>query len=66
MSREEKLNSHENKKYFVLSPDLRDLNYDKYFIKGQKKIATLTDYTSSNTNQLDVKSLVKKISKILN
>ena len=66
MSREEKFNSHENKKYFVLSPDLRDLNYDKYFIKGQKKIATLTDYTSSNTNQLDVKSLVKKISKILN
>jgi len=66
MSREEKFNSRENEKYFVLSPDLRDLNYDKYFIKGQKKITTLTDYTSSNTNQLDVKSLVKKISKILN
>ena len=66
MSREEKLNSQENKKYFVLSPDLRDLNYEKYFSKGQKKIATLADYTSDNTSQLDVKSLVKKISKILN
>ena len=34
--------------------------------KDKKKIATLADYTSANTSQLDVKSLVKKISKILN
>ena len=66
MNREEKLMSKENKNYFVISPDLRDLNYDNYFLKGEKKISKLSDYTSSNTHQLSEKELKKKILKILN
>ena len=66
MSREERLSAKENKNYFVLSPDLRDLNYDKYFTQGKQKMFNLKDYTSSNTNQLDVLDLKKKILKILN
>ena len=54
-----------NKSYFVISPDLRDLNYDKYFHQGDKKISKLSDYTSSNTSQLNQKKLEKKILNII-
>ncbi|MFL2886638.1 MAG: polysaccharide biosynthesis protein [Candidatus Pelagibacter sp.] len=65
MSREERLAAKENKSYFVISPDLRDLNYDKYFHQGDKKISKLSDYTSSNTSQLNQKKLEKKILNII-
>ena len=47
--------------YFRVSADNRDLNYDKYFVKG--KVQTMADeaYTSHNTNRLDVDGTVKKI-----
>ncbi len=66
MNREEKLGAKENKDYFVISPDLRDLNYDNYFLKGEKKISKIQDYTSLNTKQLTEKELEKKILKISN
>ena len=66
MNREEKMAAKENKNYFVISPDLRDLNYDKYYSKGEKKISKTFDYTSFNTNQLTEKELERKILKISN
>ena len=41
-----------------------DLNYDKYFSKGQIKLSNSSDYTSLNTNQLTIEELEKKILKI--
>tara|TARA_B100000575_G_scaffold270128_1_gene250355 strand:+ start:1297 stop:2298 length:1002 start_codon:yes stop_codon:yes gene_type:complete len=66
MNREERLGAKENKDYFVISPDLRDLNYDNYFLKGEKKMSKIQDYTSLNTKQLTEKELEKKILKISN
>ena len=60
MNREERLAAKENKSYFIISPDLRDLNYDKYFSKGQIKLSNSSDYTSLNTNQLTIEELEKK------
>ena len=47
-------------KYFRVSADNRDLNYDKYFIKGQIQVSEEA-YTSHNTTRLDVEGIVKKL-----
>mgnify|MGYP001987645195 CR=1 FL=1 len=39
-------------KYYRISADQRDLNYDKYFSKGNTN--NLEEYNSNNTNQLDI------------
>ena len=46
--------------YFRVKMDGRDLNYNKYYTEGDKKEASLEDYTSHNTRQLSVKE-VKEI-----
>ena len=43
--------------YFRVPADTRDLNYDKYFFEGEKRIAATLDYTSHNTRQMDVREL---------
>ena len=47
--------------YFRVIADNRDLNYDKYFVKGQVQTMADEAYTSHNTNRLDVTGTVKKI-----
>ena len=61
MTREERLRSEDMGGYFRVSADNRDLNYDKYFVKG--KVQTMADeaYTSHNTIRLDVDGTVKKL-----
>lgn len=61
MTREEKLRSQDMGKYFRVCADSRDLNYDKFMIKGE--VHTMADeaYTSHNTNRLDVEGTVKKL-----
>ena len=41
--------------FFRIPADNRDLNYDKYFDKGEIKTSALDDYNSHNTRRLDVK-----------
>jgi UDP-N-acetylglucosamine 4,6-dehydratase len=43
--------------YFRVTMDGRDLNYNKYFTEGDKKEAQLSDYTSHNTERLNVKQV---------
>ncbi|MBQ6172434.1 MAG: polysaccharide biosynthesis protein [Clostridia bacterium] len=61
LTTEEKLRSEDMGRYFRVSADNRDLNYDKYFVKGE--ILTQSDeaYTSHNTIRLDVAGVVKKL-----
>ena len=47
--------------YFRVYADNRDLNYDKYFVKGQVQTEADESYTSHNTKRLDVDGVVKKI-----
>ena len=47
-------------RYYRIPADNRDLNYNKYFEEGEEHISEVNDYTSHNTERLDVTS-VKKI-----
>lgn len=61
MTREERLRSEDMGQYFRVAADNRDLNYDKYFVKGQVMTEAEESYTSHNTTLLDVEGVVKKI-----
>jgi len=64
ISREEMAHAHDMGDYYQLPADNRDLNYAKYFSEGEEEISQLDDYTSHNTNQLNVgqvKSLLLKL-----
>jgi UDP-glucose 4-epimerase len=50
--------------YFRIPCDDRDLNYDKYFEKGEEKISKLEDYHSHNTRRLDVKGMQELLLKL--
>ena len=61
MTREERLRSQDMGKYYRVAADSRDLNYDKFMVKGQ--VHTMADeaYTSHNTTRLDVEGTVRKL-----
>ncbi len=61
MTREERLRSEDMGNYYRVAADERDLNYDKYFVKGQVHTQADEAYTSHNTTLLDVEGTVKKI-----
>jgi len=61
MTREERLRSEDMGNYFRVAADNRDLNYDKYFVKGQVVTEAEDSYTSHNTTLLDVEGVVNKI-----
>ena len=61
MTREERLRSEDMGNYYRVAADNRDLNYDKYVVKGQVHTMADESYTSHNTNRLDVAGTVKKI-----
>src|SRR5690606_27654553 len=43
--------------YFKVSPDDRDLNYDKYFEEGQPKLMNGDEYNSHNTERLSIEEM---------
>jgi UDP-N-acetylglucosamine 4,6-dehydratase len=57
LSREEMANAEDLGDYYRISPDLRDLNYSKFVEQGEEKISHCQDYSSQNTEQLDVDSM---------
>lgn len=61
LTSEERLRSEDMGNYFRVSSDNRDLNYDKYFIKGQVQKQADEAYTSHNTIRLDVEGIVRKL-----
>ncbi len=61
MTREECLRSTDMGQYFRVAADSRDLNYDKFIVKGEVKTMATEAYTSHNTNRLDVEGTVKKL-----
>lgn len=54
VSREEIAKAEDMGKYFRIPADNRDLNYKKYFVEGEMNVSELGDYTSHNTNRLNV------------
>lgn len=50
--------------FYRVPADKRDLNYDKYFNKGDSKRNTLTEFNSNNTELLDVEKVKEKLLKL--
>jgi UDP-N-acetylglucosamine 4,6-dehydratase len=63
LSREEFAVAEELDNFYKIPPDLRDLNYDKFYDSG-RKLESVEDYNSSNTLQLDVESTIELLKKI--
>lgn len=61
MTKEEMLKSEDMGQYYRVSQDNRDLNYDKYFVEGSVQTQAMEDYTSHNTQRLDVDGVVAKL-----
>lgn len=61
LTAEERLRSDDMGQYFRVSADNRDLNYDKYFIRGSVQTQADEAYTSHNTIRLDVEGTVRKL-----
>ncbi len=64
LSREEMARAEDLKRYFRVPADTRDLNYSKYFSVGEERISHLDDYTSHNTERLDVAKVKKLLLKL--
>ena len=47
--------------YYRVPADNRDLNYDKYFVTGDPEKKLLHQYTSHNTERLDVAGTIAKM-----
>lgn len=61
MTSEEKLRAEDMGDYYRIVADSRDLNYDKFVVKGEVKTMADEAYTSHNTNRLDVQGTVDKL-----
>ena len=59
VSREEMARAADMGGYYRIPADNRDLNYSKFFDDGEIVIASLDDYTSHNTERLDVEGVKK-------
>ena len=64
LSREEMACATDLGEYFKIPPDLRDLNYEKFFEQGEIKISDALDYNSENTIQLNEETLKQLLLKI--
>ena len=61
---EEMLRAEDLPGFFRIHADGRDLNYDNYISRGNKALGNMVQYTSHNTEQLDVegmKALLRKL-----
>lgn len=59
MTKEERVRSIDMGDYFRIPADQRDLNYSKYFEKGEKVITEAEEYNSHNTYRLSEEELTK-------
>lgn len=57
LSREEVAKAEDRKRYYRIPSDDRDLNYAKYFVEGESSISGSEDYTSHNTERLNVEQV---------
>lgn len=64
VSREEMARVEDLGGYFRIPADNRDLNYAQYFSEGEEQISHLDDYTSHNTERLDVEQIKQLLLKL--
>ena len=61
LTNEECANAIDLGKFYRVPCDKRDLNYDKYFIQGNRERNILTEFNSSNTELLSVEQIKEKL-----
>ena len=61
LTKEEYLVAEDLGKFFRVPCDNRDLNYDKYFVEGNKKLSEYREYNSHNTEILNVEQIKEKL-----
>jgi UDP-N-acetylglucosamine 4,6-dehydratase/5-epimerase len=59
LNREEMAQAEDLGNYYRVPADARDLNYSKFFSKGQTKVSTASDYTSHNAKLMDMDQLIE-------
>ena len=64
ISREEMARAQDVGYYYQIPSDDRDLNYAKYFSDGEEIISHLDDYTSHNTERLNVEQTKELLLKL--
>jgi len=64
LTREEMVKAEDCGDYFRILADMRDLNYNKYFIEGETEVSVKEDYNSHNTKRLKVKEIKEILLKI--
>jgi UDP-glucose 4-epimerase len=64
LSREEYLKAEDLGGYYRVAADNRDLNYAKYCEEGEQILSQEQDYTSENTERLDVDGMVELLMKL--
>jgi UDP-glucose 4-epimerase len=61
MTREEMAHADDLPGYYRIPADNRDLNYNKYFVEGEQELTQAVDYTSHNTERLNVEQVKEKL-----
>jgi len=64
VNREEMAKAIDMGDYYRVPADNRDLNYGKYFTQGEEKVSVVEDYTSHNTERLDIAGMKKLLLKL--
>lgn len=64
VTREEMVRAIDMGEYYRIPCDTRDLNYDKYFTKGNEEISKIEDYHSHNTRRLDTEDMKELLMKL--
>jgi len=64
VNREEMAKAIDMGDYYRVPADNRDLNYGKYFTLGEEKVSEVEDYTSHNTERLDIEGMKKLLLKL--
>lgn len=57
VSREEMTKAENMGRYYRIPADNRDMNYDKYIVEGEPSANEVDDYTSHNTDRLNVEQI---------
>lgn len=61
LTKEEHVVAQDMGSFYRVPADKRDLNYDKYFVEGDKKLSSEDEYNSHNTGRLDIEQIKEKL-----
>lgn len=64
LNREEMAKAMDMGDYYRVPADVRDLNYNCFFVEGQEDVSRIEDYNSHNTRRLDVQGMMELLLKL--